>query len=162
MTATGRSLRSSASTTSLPPRLPSSTSNIVVDAELRSERPVAVISHPFQVISTCPPSLGWPPRHSKQEPSLAELIRAEQDWDNAAAPTRSHAIEAALVEEGKRGGRLVVDAELRSERPVAVISHPFQVISTPSQSSSAPSKTGTTPPHRLALMLSKQHHSQPM
>ena len=73
MTATGRSLRSSASTTSLPPRLPSSTSNIHHDSPTTSRRA----------------------SHSKQEPSLAELIRAEQDWDNAAAPTRSHAIEAA-------------------------------------------------------------------
>ncbi|GAA5962043.1 hypothetical protein JCM8115_002896 [Rhodotorula mucilaginosa] len=73
MTATRRSLRSSASTTSLPPRLPSSTSNIHHDSPTTSRRA----------------------SHSKQEPSLAELIRAEQDWDNAAAPTRSHAIEAA-------------------------------------------------------------------
>lgn len=73
MTATRRSLRTSASTTSLPPRLPSSASD-------NHDSPTTAHSSSRRA------------SHSKQEPSLAELIRAEQDWD---ASTRPRLVEAA-------------------------------------------------------------------
>ena len=45
--------------------------------------------------------------------------------------------DGVSLEEGKRGGRLVVEAELRSERRVAAIPHPLQV------AAHLPSESGT-------------------
>lgn len=63
---------------------------LVVDAELRSERPVAVISHPFQVISTCPPSLGWPPRGEVKEAKCAEFVTNHVTADLRSIAFRCH------------------------------------------------------------------------
>lgn len=52
---------------------------LVVDAELRSERRVAVISHSFRVVSTCPPSLVWPPEGEVSEAKCAEFCDESRD-----------------------------------------------------------------------------------
>lgn len=75
MAATRGSLRDSASTTSLPPRLPSSST-----------------THHSPSSTGTAHSDSRRAAHSKQDPTLAELIRAEQGWD---ASTRPHLVEAA-------------------------------------------------------------------